>query len=147
MLKTLIEKADAIPMRPSQRHYRSVQIDEVLGYMCGSRSAKTVQELIKKLAEVEIDEYRPDHWKSFNQVLPAQKQTIGKAYIKNIEDANICLIARNKRFVHKTTCFSKKKENHKASINIMFNYRNRDCKINCVKDTKGGNNFKDTVYL
>ncbi|PSR54105.1 hypothetical protein AHMF7605_11545 [Adhaeribacter arboris] len=56
---------------------------------------------------------------------PPTKHTIGKAYTKNIEGVNTCIRARNRRFVRKTTCFSKKKENHLASLNLMFDYRNR----------------------
>ncbi len=131
-------------------HYRSIQIDEVwsyvgrrkkgkywlfyaysaehdqiIAYACGSRSAKTVRALIKKLKGVEIDEYCTDHWKSFTKVLPAQKHKAGKNFMKNIEGVNTCLRAINRRFVKKTTCFSKKKEYHDASLNIMFNYRNK----------------------
>ena len=75
--------------------------------------------------EVEIDCYCTDHWKAFAQVLPPNKHKIGKAYTKNIEGVNTSIRTRNRRFVRKTTCFSKKKENHIASLNIMFNYRNK----------------------
>ncbi len=97
----------------------------MLAYSCGSRSTKTVQQLLKKLKGVEIDEYCTDHWKAFKQVLPPEKHTIGKAYTKNIEGVNTCIRARNRRLVRKTTCFSKKKDNHIAALNIMFHYRNK----------------------
>jgi insertion element IS1 protein InsB len=150
VLNILLQKGGSLIITPKLRHYRSVQIDEVwsyvgqrkkgkywlfyaysaehdeiLAYVCGSRSAKTVRALIKKLTEVEIEEYCTDHWKSFTKVLPTEKHRIGKDYTKNIEGVNTCLRARNRRFVRKTTCYSKNKENHNASINIMFNYRNK----------------------
>lgn len=103
----------------------SAEHNEILAYVCGSRSAKTVRELIKKLAGVVIDEYHTNHWKSFTQVLAAQKHERGKEFTKNIEGVNTCLRARNRRLVRQTTCFSKKKENNLASINLMFNYRNK----------------------
>lgn len=103
----------------------SPQSDEVLAYVCGPRSAKTVRELMKKLEKVEIDAYCTDHWKAFAQVLPPDKHQIGKAYTKNIEGVNTCIRAGNRRFVRKTTCFSKKKENHLASLNIIFQHRNK----------------------
>ncbi|QMU28136.1 hypothetical protein HUW48_08800 [Adhaeribacter radiodurans] len=62
---------------------------------------------------------------SICQSSAARKTPDGKAYTKNIEGVNTCLRARNRRFVRKTTCFSKKKENHMTSLNIMFNYRNK----------------------
>lgn len=103
----------------------SAEYDEIMGDVCGSRSAKTVRELMKKRKDVEIDQYCPDHWKSFTNVLPAEKHKVGKGFTKNIEGVNTCLRARNRRFVRQTTGFSKKKENHLASSNIMFNYRNK----------------------
>jgi IS1 family transposase/transposase-like protein len=150
ILNNLCRQANKIKIQPAQRYYKSVQMDEVwsfvgkrkkgkywlfyaystetdeiLAYVCGSRSAKTVRELVKKLKDVEIDEYCTDHWKAFTKVLPKEKHKIGKVYTKNIEGVNTCLRARNRRFVRKTTCFSKKKENHVAAVNLMFNYRNK----------------------
>ncbi|MBK0402174.1 IS1 family transposase [Adhaeribacter sp. BT258] len=149
VLKTLLDQGNEIQIKPWFKHYKSVQIDEVwsyvgrrkkgkywllyaycpesdeiLAYVCGSRSAKTVRALMKKLQGIEIEEFCTDHWKAFAQVLPEEKHKIGKAYTKNIEGVNTCIRARNRRFVRKTTCFSKKKENHLAALNIMFNYRN-----------------------
>ncbi len=150
ILDTLSRQGNSITIQPANKRYKSVQIDEVwsfigkrkkgkywllyayspetdaiLAYSCGSRSAKTVRELFKKLKEVEIEEYCTDHWKAFARVLPPEKHTIGKDYTKNIEGVNTSIRARNRRFVRKTTCFSKKKENHMAALNIMFNYRNK----------------------
>ena len=150
ILDNLCRQGTKIKVQPAQQHYTSVQIDEVwsfvgkrkkgkywllyayspetdevLAYSCGSRSAKTVREWMKKLKDVKIDEYCTDHWKAFAQVLPSEKHTIGKAYTKAIEGVNTGIRARNRRFVRKTTCFSKKKENHLAALNLMFNYRNK----------------------
>ncbi|WP_192825323.1 IS1 family transposase [Rufibacter sp. LB8] len=100
------------------------ETDEVLAYSCGPRSAATVRKLLKKLEKAHIGEYCTDHWRAFAQVIPTEKHKVGKAYTKNIEGVNTCLRARNRRLVRKTTCFSKKKENHDASLNLMFNYRN-----------------------
>lgn len=150
ILDNLCRQGNTIQIKPAQQHYTSVQIDElwsfvgkrkkgkywllyayspetdeILAYACGSRSAKTLKELLKKLKAVEIEEYCTDDWKAFKKVLPAEKHIIGKAYTKNIEGVNTSIRARNRRFVRKTTCFSKKKENHLAALNIMFNYRNK----------------------
>ena len=149
ILSNLCRHGNRLTIEPLLKHYKKVQIDElwsfvgkrkkgkywliyaycpetdqILAYSCGSRSAKTVKELYKKLQQVQIDEFCTDHWKAFAKVLPDEKHTIGKEYTKNIEGVNTCLRARNRRLVRRTTCFSKKKENHLAALNIMFNYRN-----------------------
>ena len=149
-LRALLRHGNAMQITPVHQYYRSVQIDEVwsfvgkrktgkywlfyaysaeydeiLAYTCGSRSAQTVRTLLKKLKKVDIAQYCTDHWKAFAKVLPPEKHRMGKAYTKNIEGVNTCLRARNRRLVRKTTCFSKKKENHIASLNTMFNYRNQ----------------------
>ena len=150
VLHQLLRQGNQLDIKPALKQYKSVQIDEVwsyvgkkkkgkywliyaycrendeiLAYSCGSRSAKTVKELLKKLKHVQIEQFCTDHWKAFAKVLPAEKHIAGKAYTKNIEGVNTCLRARNRRLVRKTTCFSKKKENHLAALNIMFNYRNK----------------------
>jgi len=149
VLNTLCRHGTGLVIAPSQQHYTSVQLDEVwsyvgkkkegkfwllyaysaehdeiLAYVCGSRSASTVQKLYKQLEQVEIEEFCTDHWPAFAKVLPEKKHKIGKDYTRNIEGVNTCIRARNRRFVRRTTCFSKKKENHIASLNIMFTYRN-----------------------
>jgi insertion element IS1 protein InsB len=48
----------------------------------------------------------------------------------NIEEVNTSLRARNRHWVRKTTCFSKKEENHQASIVAMFLHSN-NTKIRC----------------
>ena len=150
ILDNLCRQGNKILIQPAKKHYKSLQLDEVwsfvgkrkegkywllyayspetdeiLAYSCGSRSAKTVQQLLRKLKAVEVDEFCTDHWKAFTKVLPPDKHTIGKAYTKHIEGVNTAIRARNRRFVRKTTCFSKKKENHLAALNLMFNYRNK----------------------
>ena len=149
VLNTLCRHGTNISIEPSQKCYDSVQIDEVwsyvgkkkkgkywlfyaysaghdeiLAYVCGSRSAATVKKLYKKLKHVQIKEFCTDNWPSFTRVLPAERHKIGKDFTKNIEGVNTCIRARNRRFVRRSTCFSKKKENHLASLNIMFRYRN-----------------------
>ncbi|PSR57267.1 IS1 transposase [Adhaeribacter arboris] len=97
VLSNLCRQGNALKIQPTQKHYRSVQIDEVwsfvgkrkkgkywllyaycpqtdevLAYSCGGRSAKTVRQLLKKLKGVEIEQYCTDHWKAFAQVIPRQ---------------------------------------------------------------------------
>lgn len=150
VLNTLCKRGAEAQISPSRSYYCSVQIDEVwsyvgrrkkgkywliyayspendeiLSYVCGSRGSKTVRALLKKLEGVQIEQYCTDSWKSFAEILPADRHKIGKDYTKGIEGVNTCIRARNRRFVRRTTCFSKLKRNHKASLNIMFEHRNR----------------------
>ncbi len=150
VLNILCRHGSRASITPSRMHYPSIQIDEVwsyvgkrkkgkywllyayspdydeiIGYVCGSRSAKTVRQLYTQLKTIQIEAYCTDNWRAFSKVLPEKKHRVGKKYTKNIEGVNTCIRARNRRFVRRTTCFSKKKENHHASLNIMFSHRNR----------------------
>lgn len=84
--------------------------DEIVAYVTGDRSSKTVKKLYKKLEHLEIDEFCTDDWLAFQKVLPAHKHKVGKKYTKNIEGVNTCFRAGNTRLVRQTTCFSKKKD-------------------------------------
>lgn len=150
VLGTLCRRGAEATIRPSRKRYPSVQMDElwsfvgrrkkgkywliyayspdydeIIGYECGSRSAKTVNRLMAKLWDLEVGHYCTDNWKAFAKVLPEERHRVGKEYTKNIEGVNTCLRARNRRLVRKTTCFSKKKDNHLASLNSMFSHRNK----------------------
>lgn len=99
---------------------------EVLAFVCGTRSAATIQKLADRLAAVEIQEFCTDKWDAFAKVLPQEKHTIGKQYTRHIEGVNTSLRARNRRLVRKTTCFSKKREHHDAALTLMLEDRNRN---------------------
>lgn len=149
VLNTLLSEAKKCEITPKQNHYKSVQIDEhwsyvkekkkqkrwliyayapetkeVIAYVIGRRDIKTVKKLYKKLAKIQIDEICTDNWKAFSNVFAKENHKIGKAFTKDIEGVNNSLRARNRRFVRKTTCFSKRDENHQAAIAIMFQQRN-----------------------
>lgn len=133
---------------PRHRSYRSVQIDEiwsyvgtkkrkrwllyayapesdeVLAFVCGSRSRATVRKLYQALKHLHITEFCTDHWKAFQGVFPSERHSIGKSFTRQIEGVNTSIRARNRRFVRKTCCFSKKIQNHDAAIAMMFAYRN-----------------------
>jgi insertion element IS1 protein InsB len=96
----------------------------------GDRSAKTVKKLYKMLKKWQIDTYCTDEWKAFKQVFLSENHPIGKPFTKYIEGVNTSLRARNRRWVRKPTCFSKKEENHQASIVAMFLHSN-NTKMRC----------------
>jgi len=148
ILHHLLKEASLCQWTPKQTRYKSVQIDEhwsyvgskkrkrwliyayapetdeILAYVIGSRSAKTVRKLYQMLVKLQIDEYCTDDWKSFKQVFAKENHKQGKSFTRNIEGINNALRARNRRFVRKTTCFSKKDKYHKAAIKIIIQQRN-----------------------
>lgn len=150
VLSCLKRKARLIKDRPLHTYYPSLQIDEfwtyvgkrkegkvwlvyayspeyneIVAYVTGDRSAKTVKRLYEELAETEVGEFCTDEWRAFQKVLPAKKHQIGKQYTKHIEGVNTSFRARNRRLVRKTLCFSKDMKNHLSAINLMINYRNQ----------------------
>ena len=51
---------------------------------------------------------------------------LGKANVRYIEGVNNSFRARNRRFVRRTTCFSKKDKYHEAAFAILVRQRNED---------------------
>ena len=98
--------------------------DEILAIQWGKRDIKTVRKLYEQLKNLDIDRFYTDDWNAFAAVLPKEKHTIGKEFTKHIEGINTCLRARNRRCVRRTTCFSKKKENHIRLMNQIILNRN-----------------------
>lgn len=149
VLNRLLLEAKKCELAPKLPHYKSVQIDElwsyvhqrkkkkrwliyayapetdeVLGFVIGRRDIKTVKKLYKMLENLEIDEYCTDDWATFAHVFRDKNHSIGKHLTRAIEGVNTSLRARNRRFVRKTTCFSKKDQYHEAAIKILFQQRN-----------------------
>ena len=95
VLKTLCRHGPEASIRPSHKHYPSIQVDElwsyvakrekgkywlvyayspdydeIIGFVCGSRSAATVGRLYRQLQGTEIDEFCTNNWKaSYNRHL------------------------------------------------------------------------------
>ena len=103
----------------------SPEFDEIVAYVTGNRSAKTVEKLYKELSIVEVGEFCTDQWRAFQKVLPTEKHRIGKENTKHIEGVNTSFRTRNRRLVRQTTCFSKSMKNHLLAINLMISSRNQ----------------------
>jgi insertion element IS1 protein InsB len=103
----------------------SPEFDEIVAYVTGNRSAKTVEKLYKELSIVEVGEFCTDEWRAFQKVLPTEKHRIGKENTKHIEGVNTSFRTRNRRLVRQTTCFSKSMKNHLLAINLMISSRNQ----------------------
>jgi hypothetical protein len=76
------------------------------------------------LRNLTIDEYCSDNWEAFVNVFSEENHQIGKYLTRPIEGVNNSLRVRNRHFVRKTCCFSKKDQYHEAAIKIMFQQRN-----------------------
>ena len=103
----------------------SPEFDEIVAYVTGNRSAKTVEKLYKELSIVEVGEFCTDQWRAFQKVLPTEKHRIGKENTKHIEEVNTSFRTRNRRLVRQTTCFSESMQDHLLAISLMINYRNQ----------------------
>jgi IS1 family transposase len=146
----LVNKSKHLVIVPRQRCYGRVQRDEVwsfvgqkkrkrwllyayapetneiLAFVCGTRSRATVKNLLAALDSLDILVFCTDAWKAFQGTMPpAKHRALAKAFTKNIEGVNTSLRARNRRLVRKTTCLSKKQANHDAALRLMVAYRNR----------------------
>lgn len=149
VLNCLLKAAESLVVYPLKKHYSLVQVDEfwtfvgekkkrkywfiyayspdndeILTYVWGKRDEKTVKELYALLSDVEIDWICSDSWKAFAKVFPYEKHLIGKRFTKAIEGVNTYLRVRNRRVFRRTTCFSKKKQNHFLTMNLTVAYRN-----------------------
>jgi len=149
VLGVLIRQGNLCRITPKKTHYQSVQVDEhwsyvghkkkgkrwliyayapetgeVLAHVIGKRDTATVKKLYQLLKNIKIDEFCTDQWKAFAHVFKKENHRVGKDLTRHIEGVNNGLRAGNRRFVGKSTCFSKKDENHEAAIKIMFQQRN-----------------------
>jgi insertion element IS1 protein InsB len=83
-----------------------------------------VRKVYQALKNLYITEFCTDHWKAFQGVFPTERNSIGKVFTRQIEGVNTSIRARNRRFVRKICCFSKKNQHHDAAIAMVFAYRN-----------------------
>jgi IS1 family transposase len=134
VLNIIKTEGENLKISPSQKHYSSVQIDElysfvgnkgkkvwifyvyapetkeILAFTMGKRSIKQLRYLMLKIKHlnIQIDTYRTDDFKGFSNVLKNYNHLIGKEYTKHIEGRNTFIRARLARFQRRSTKFSKK---------------------------------------
>jgi len=94
---------------------------EILAMTAGKRSSKQVRDLMKRLADVEVDFWCTNLWPSFSEVLPDDKHLKGKQFTKAIESVNTALRNSCRRLHRRTVCFSKKVLNHWYALNLTVN--------------------------
>jgi len=95
VLRFILRKALPLEIKPKQKYYERIQIDEVWSYVgnkekkvwllyaycarsgeilafaMGKRNVKTLEYLLLRLKQVNIDCFCTDHWEAFEAVLPA----------------------------------------------------------------------------
>ena len=150
VLRCILRDAALIELKPAESRYHKVQMDElwsyvgkkkrkvwmlyaycaesgeILAFTLGKRSVKTMENLLLKLKNTEVDFFLTDHWEAFSAVLPYEKHLIGKAFTKAIEGVNTFLRVRLRRLVRKTVCFSKKLSYHYSMIKILIHLKNQN---------------------
>ncbi len=148
VLRGILKMGKASEIRPKQRSYHIVQIDEQWSYIgnkqkkvwllyaiCkdsgeilaanwGKRDKKSIRALLKKLQGIEIGFYCTDHWQAFAEVLPKERHIIGKKHTKKIEGINTWFRTRLRRLVRRTVCFSKKLIYHYSIMKTAIYERN-----------------------
>ncbi|MDF9798355.1 insertion element IS1 protein InsB [Catalinimonas alkaloidigena] len=68
----------------------SPKYNEIVVYVKGDRSAKTVDKLYQKLKQIEVEELCTNERPAFQKMLPIAKHKEGKEYTKHIEGVNTC---------------------------------------------------------
>lgn len=152
ILNFILKQADSAMIKPKQKHYQRVIIDEmysfvqnkgkkcwifyvyapetkeILAYTMGKRTKKQLQYLMLKVKELKItiDWYCTDGLKSFVEVLPYYQHLIGKKFTQAIEGTNN-LIRQRLHILHRRTAgFSKKLRFQYSIFKIfIFNLNNK----------------------
>ena len=147
VLRCILRSGLSLEIRPLQKRYTRVQIDElwsyvghkqkkvwmiyaycaesaeILAFTLGKRSKRTVEYLMLRLKNVEVDFFLTDDWEAFAAVLPYEKHLIGKQFTKAIEGRNTWFRTRLRRLARRTVCFSKKLKYHFAMIKILIYHK------------------------
>jgi IS1 family transposase len=147
VLRCILRSGLSLEIKPLQKRYTRVQIDElwsyvghkekkvwmiyaycaesaeILAFALGKRSKRTVEYLMLRLKNAEIDFFLTDDWEAFAAVLPYEKHLIGKQFTKAIEGRNTWFRTRLRRLARRTVCFSKKLKYHFAMIKILIYHK------------------------
>ncbi|BET97127.1 hypothetical protein TCT1_20480 [Xenorhabdus sp. TCT-1] len=92
---------------------------DIIAYMFGRRSKKTLKKLLKKLARFNVAFWCIDKFKTDN-MLPENTHLVGKSFTQRIERENLTLRNRVKRLNRKTLGYSKSPEMHDKVIGTFI---------------------------
>ena len=91
-----------------------------IAFVCGDRSTGTGLKLWDKIKDWDISVFYSDHWKSYNEFVPAEKLIQTKAETYTIEGYNSRIRHYLARFKRKTKCYSKLQHMMEISLNLLF---------------------------
>ena len=93
---------------------------EVLAWEVGSRGAKSLKRLLRKLSHVSCNYYATDKWKIYKKLLPKEKHLASKKETQAIESVNATVRHYLARFHRRTHCYTKSKAMLIASLTLFF---------------------------
>jgi len=97
---------------------------EYIDFVVGDRSTKTGLRLWNKVKEQSIGMLATDYWKSYNEMIPAEKLIQTKAETYTVESYNGQIRHLLARFRRKTKCYSKSMEMMTCSLKLLMAKRN-----------------------
>ena len=99
------------------------RLKRIIAHIFGSRSKKTLCNLLKRLSGFNIAFWCTDGYRAYNDTLPAAKHIVGKLYTQRIERENLTLrnrLKRLNRLNRKTLGYSKSPEMHDKIIGTFI---------------------------
>jgi len=93
----------------------------VLASVLAPHTDAAMEQLQQLLAPFSINQFYPDSWGAYLQLLNPQQHTVGQANTQKIERKHLTLRTRIKRLARKTICFSKSIWLHDVVIGLFIN--------------------------
>jgi insertion element IS1 protein InsB len=78
-----------------------------IDFICGDRSTATGVKLWTRIEDLNISQFYADHWKSYNEFVPAEKLIQTKAETFTVEGYNCRIRHYLARFKRRGLCYSK----------------------------------------
>ncbi len=96
------------------------RLKRIIAHVFGSRSKKTLRNLLKLLSGFNVAFWCTDGYRAYNDEPPKTKHIVGKLYTQRIERENLTLRNRLKRLNRKTLGYSKSPEMHNRVIGTFI---------------------------
>jgi insertion element IS1 protein InsB len=88
-----------------------------VAFVCGDRSTETGLKLWEKIKIFDVSIFYSDHWKSYNEFVPAEKLVQTKAETYTAESYN----SRIRHYLaRKTKCYTKSQTMMEISLKLLF---------------------------
>ncbi len=96
------------------------RLKRIIAHVFGSRSKKTLCNLLKLLSGFNVAFWCTDSYRAYNDAFPEARHITGKLYTQRIERENLTLRNRLKRLNRKTLGYSKSPEMHDRIIGTFI---------------------------